>query len=81
MNPHHTRNTLTDDRPIGITRYRMALQRQAVLKEEIQRVVEESVIEDLPYTLKTDASSHTLRACLMQGEGPDKDLWSARTGC
>jgi hypothetical protein len=72
MNSHHTRNTLTDDRSIGITRYRMSLQRQAVLKEEIQRVVGESVIEDLRYTLKTGASSHTLRACLMQGEGPDK---------
>jgi hypothetical protein len=46
--------------------YRMPPRRWTLLEEDIQRVVKESVIEDLPYISKTDASSHALRACLLQ---------------
>jgi hypothetical protein len=52
--------------------YRMPPRRWTLLEEDIQRVVKESVIEDLPYISKTDASSHALRACLLQGEDPDE---------
>jgi hypothetical protein len=66
------RITLTDESPIATTPYRMSPQRRTLLEEEIQRVVEESVIEDLPYISRTDASSHALRPCLLQGEDSDE---------
>jgi hypothetical protein len=40
------RITLTDDRPIATTPYRMSPQRRAVLEVEIQRMVEKNVIEE-----------------------------------
>jgi hypothetical protein len=53
------RITLIDDRPIATIPYRMSPQRRAVLEEKIQKS-------------KTDASSYSLGARLLQGEGPDK---------
>jgi hypothetical protein len=40
------RITLTDDRPIATTPYRMSPQRRAVLEVEVQKMVEENVIEE-----------------------------------